>query len=394
MTSIISDRIPYSQIRVMFDAALKLEKSGRKIIHLEIGRPDYDTPDHIVEAAIEALRSGKHHYAPNAGIIELRQAIAEKYDREYGLTYYPESEILVTNGVTEGVFLAINALLNPGDQVLIPDPRWISYEPAALANLIEPVSYRLYAEDGFQPDPDEIKDLITPRTRMIILSSPSNPTGGMTEKDRIEKITDLALQHQLIVLSDEIYEKIIYPPARHFSPASFPGMKESTILLNGLSKFYSMTGWRMGYALGPEEMIHAMLRYHQYMITSTNTFAQWGAVKALKGGQEPSIAMREEFQKRRDFIYQAVCSWPGFSCHKPSGAFFLFPSIADTGINGYQMARLLLEKAGVATVPGECFGRAGAGHIRISYASSMDNLKKAAEQIEATVQELQQKGGI
>ncbi len=372
----------------MFDAARELEKSGRTIIHLEIGRPDYDTPDHIVSSAIAALKSGQHHYAPNAGIIELRQAIAEKYRQEYNLTYHPESEILVTNGVTEGIFLAVNALLNPGDQVLIPDPRWVSYEPAALANLVEPVSYRLFPGENFQPDPDEIKDIITHRTRMLILSSPSNPTGGMISKERLKKICDLALQHQIIILSDEVYEKIIYPPARHFSPASITAMKDSTVILNGFSKFYSMTGWRLGYALGPEKLINAMLRYHQYMITSTNTFAQWGAVKALTGEQGPSLAMRDEFEKRRDFIYKAACSWPGFSCHKPDGAFFLFPSIADTGLSGFQMARLLLEKAGVATVAGECFGRSGAGHIRISYANSMDNLKKAAEQIKHTVQKL------
>ncbi len=388
MASIISDRMPYSQIRVMFDAAQELEKSGRNIIHLEIGRPDYDPPDHIVASAIEALKSGHHHYAPNAGIIELRHAIAEKYQREYQLTYHPESEILVTNGVTEGIFLAVNALLNPGDQVLIPDPRWVSYEPAALASLAEPVSYRLFEQDDFQPDPDEIKDLITPRTRMLILSSPSNPTGGMISKERLEKICDVALQHQIIILSDEVYEKIIYPPARHFSPASLPAMKDSSIILNGFSKFYSMTGWRLGYALGPKELINAMLRYHQYMITSTNTFAQWGAVKALTGEQGPSLAMRGEFEKRRDFIYAAACSWPGFSCHKPAGAFFLFPSIADTGLSGFQMARLLLEKSGVATVAGECFGRTGTGHIRISYANSMENLKKAAAQIKQAVQKL------
>ncbi len=388
MPSIISDRIPYSQIRVMFDAAGELEKSGREIIHLEIGRPDYNTPGHIVEAAVDALRAGKHHYAPNAGIIELRRAIGEKYQREYNLTYHPESEILVTNGVTEGIFLGVNALLNPGDQVLIPNPRWVSYEPAAYANLVEPVSYGLLKEHGFQPDPDEIRHLITSRTRMIILSSPSNPTGGVTDKERLEKIADLALQHQLIVLSDEVYEKIIYPPAHHVTPASFPSMKDSVVILNGFSKFYSMTGWRLGYALGPEKLIHPMLRYHQYMITSTNTFAQWGAVKALTGEQGPSLAMREEFQKRRDFIYQSAREWPGFSCQKPPGAFFLFPDVSETGLNGFQMARFLLEKAGVATVPGECFGRRGAGHIRISYANSMDNLKKAAGQIKKTVRTL------
>lgn len=388
MESIVAQRIPYSQIRVMFDAAQKLEKQGRKIVHLEIGRPDFNTPEHIVEAAIDALRAGKHHYSPNAGIPELRQAISDKFSSEYNLEYNPQNEVVVSNGVTEGVYVAIHALLNPGDEILIPDPRWLSYAVDAITNFVDPVDYTLLEDSGFQPDPEEIEKKITGRTKMIIVASPSNPTGGVTRKDVLERIAELAIKHDLLVLSDEIYEKIVYPPAEHASIATFQDMRERTILLNGFSKFYSMTGWRLGYVLGPSELVNPILRYHQYVITSTNTFAQWGAVTALKGSQEPSHAMVGEFQKRRDYMHEAINKIPGFRCPKPDGAFYLFPSIKETGMDGFKMAEMLLEKAGVATVAGECFGKKGADHIRISYSNSLDNLKAAVEKIESVVSEI------
>ncbi len=223
---------------------------------------------------------------------------------------------------------------------------------------------------------------------MILVTSPSNPTGGVTRKDVLERIAELAIKHDLLVLSDEIYEKIVYPPAEHASIATFPEMRERTILLNGFSKFYSMTGWRLGYVLGPSELVNPILRYHQYMITSTNTFAQWGAVTALKGSQEPSHAMVDEFQKRRDYMHEAINQIPGFRCPKPDGAFYLFPSIKETGMDGFRMAEMLLEKAGVATVAGECFGKKGAGHIRISYSNSLENLKEAVKKIESVMSEI------
>lgn len=382
MESIKAQRIPYSQIRVMFDAARKLEQQGKEIIHLEIGRPDFNTPKHIVEAAADALRAGKHHYSPNAGIPELRQAIAGKFTNEYQLDYNPNSEIVVTNGVAEGVYVAINALLNPGDQVLIPDPGWLNYNVVALTNFVEPVGYALSEENNFQPDPDEIEDKITPRTKMIILVSPSNPLGSVTSQKALERIAQLANKYDMVILSDEIYEKIIYSPAKHMSIATLARMRDRTLILNGFSKFYSMTGWRIGYVLGPEKLVNPILRYHQYMITSTNTFAQWGAITALSGDQEPSYAMVEEFRERRDYFYQAINGIPGFACIEPEGAFYLFPSVKDTGMDGYQMANLLLEKAGVATVAGESFGKNGAGYIRISYSNSLKNLKAAVAKIE------------
>jgi aminotransferase len=385
MESIKAKRIPYSQIRVVFDRARELEKQGKHIIHLEIGRPDFDTPDHIVEAAIKALKDGKHHYCPNAGVPELRQAIVEKIAEEYKLDYRADSEVIVTNGVAEAVYLAINALLDPGDQILIPDPAWLNYQQVTLSNYVEPVPYELFGKKDFQPDPEDIEQRITPRTKAILLLSPSNPTGSVFYPVTVEKITAIAEKHDLLILSDEIYRKIIFPPAEHISSATLPGMRERTLILDGFSKFYSMTGWRMGYVLGPEKLVNPMLRYHQYMITSVNTFAQWGAIEALKGDQSPSKSMVEEFKKRRDYIHEAVNQIPGFLCVKPDGAFYIFPNIQKTGMDGFQMSRMLLEKAGVATVAGECFGKCGAGHIRISYSNSMDNLQKAVARIEETM---------
>jgi aspartate/methionine/tyrosine aminotransferase len=386
MESIKAQRIPYSGIRAVFDRAKKLEGEGKSIIHLEIGRPDFDTPAHIVEAAVEALRAGKHHYSQNAGIPELRQAITEKYAEEYQLNFSPETDVIVTNGVAEGVYVAIHALLDPGDQILIPDPRWVNYDVDAISNDVEPVDYALFEDRNFQPDPDEIADKITPKTRMILLTSPSNPTGGVNSLEVIKKIARLAQEHDLVVLSDEIYEKIIYPPVEHISIASLEGMKERTLILNGFSKFYSMTGWRLGYVLGEEKYLNPILRYHQYMVTSTNTFAQWGAVTALKGDQDTAYAMVEEFRRRRDYIYEAINQIPGFSSAEPRGAFYLFPSIKETGMDGYQMSNMLLEKAQVATVPGDCFGKNGADHIRISYANSLENLKAAVENIMSSLE--------
>jgi aspartate/methionine/tyrosine aminotransferase len=255
-------------------------------------------------------------------------------------------------------------------------------------NFVEPVSYTLYEEKGYQPDPDEIAEKLTSRTRMLVLASPSNPTGGVTSLPLMEKIAAIAVDHDLIVVSDEIYDKIIYPPAQHVCAATLEDLRERTIILNGFSKFYSMTGWRLGYALAPQNLLEPMLRFHQYMITSTNTFAQWGAVTALKSDQSPSFAMRDEFERRRNYISDAVNQIPGFSCTQPAGAFYLFPSVLESGLSGIEMAALLLEKAGVATVAGEYFGDQGAGHIRISYANSLENLKLAVTHIGKVMNDL------
>ncbi len=378
MDSIKTQRIPNSEIRLMLEAAGRLEQRGREVIHLEIGRPDFDTPPHVVEACVEALRAGKHHYCPNAGIPELRQAIARKYSEEYRLEYDPRSEIIVTCGVAEAVYLSMNALLNPGDQILIPDPGWLNYAVDAICGYAEPVSYTLAATNGYQPDPREIEDKITRRTRMILLVSPSNPTGAVTRPEVLEGIAALALKHNLIVISDEIYERILYPPAQHRSIACLPGMRERTLVLNGFSKYWSMTGWRLGYVLGPAGFIDPMLRYHLYMITSVATFPQYGALAALQGDQEPSRAMVAELRRRKDFLAPAVNSIPGFSCLAPEGAFYVFVDARPAGLDGYRLSNLLLEEAGVVTVAGECFGKNGAGHIRLAVTCPVEKLQKAA----------------
>ncbi len=377
MDSLISDRIPYSEIRKMLDAATELEKQGRKVVHMEIGRTDFDTPRHIKDAAIKALNDGKVHYCPNAGIMELREAVSEKYANEFGLSYSPATEIVVTNGVAEAIYIAISALLNPGDQILIPDPAWLNYGVVPLTHLIEPVPYTLRMENDFQPDIGEIASLITPRTRMIALVSPSNPSGVCIKPGYLEKIAELAVKHDLLVLSDEIYEKIVYAPAEHVSIATFPGMRERALVLNGMSKFYSMTGWRIGYVLGDKKHMNPILRLHQYLLTSCNTFAQYGAVEALRGSQEEPRAMLAEFARRRDYLCKAMAAVPGVRFVEPDGAFYLFLDVRNLGLTGYEAAQALLEKAGVVTVAGESFGRNGAGFIRLAYSTSLDDIKVA-----------------
>jgi aminotransferase len=393
MESIKSQRIPNSAIRQMVEAAERMEREGKEVIHLEIGRPDFDSPAHVVEACVEALRAGKHHYCPNAGIPELRRAIARKFIDEYRLEYDPASEVIVTNGVCEAVYLSMNALLNPGDQILIPDPGWLNYEVNAICAFAEPVSYTLTAANGFQPDIDEIAGKITPRTRMIMLVSPSNPVGSVTKPEVLERIAALAEKHDLIVASDEIYEKIIYPPARHTSIACLPGMKKRTLILNGFSKFWSMTGWRLGYVLGPRALIDPMLRYHLFLITSVATFTQYGALAALTGDPGPSLAMVAELKRRRDYLAPEVNQIPGFSCLMPEGAFYVFVDARATGMDGYQLSNLLLQKAGVVTVAGECFGKCGAGHIRLALTCSLEKLRRAVSNMQRVMKEVMQARG-
>ena len=386
MESLISTRMPYSKIRQMMDAATKIEESGTHLIHLEIGRPDFNTPDNIIQAAIDALKAGKVHYTANAGIIELRKVIAQKYLSRHRLAYDPATEGLVTNGVAEAIYLAIRSLLNPGDQVLIPNPTWINYEIVPLTGFIEPVSYSLNEGNGFAPDVDELERLVTPRTRMLVLVNPSNPTGKLLSLDQLHNLANFAKKHNLIVASDEVYEDIVYAPAEFNSIATLPDMQNRTVILNGFSKSYSMTGWRIGYAIGKREFINPMLRLHQYALTSVNSFAQWGAVEALEGTQEPLKMMLAEFTRRKDFIYDRISHIDGLSCSKPEGAFYLFINVKGLGLSGHEAADILLKEYGVVTVPGESFGSQGAGYLRISYASSMEDLIEAGNKFEQFAQ--------
>ena len=380
--------IPFSGIRKVFEEATRLEKAGEKIIHLSIGRPDFDTPRNIKEAAKKALDEGKVHYVSNYGIPELRDAIALKHERENGLSYDPSSEIIVTAGANEGVFLAMMALLNPGDEVLVPDPVWLHYFYCARMAGAEPISVPTRQENEFIPTIEDFKALITPKTRMIVLTTPGNPTGSVPGRASLEEWTKFAIERDLFVLSDEIYESMVYDGSRHISIAGFHGMKERTVVVNGFSKKYSMTGWRLGWIASDKELVSAMIRVHQYTTVCVTTFAQYGAVEALTGPQDEVEAMIAEFDRRRNLVFERLSAMPGIKTLKPKGAFYIFPNIEGTGKSSEQISRYLLETAKIAVVPGVVFGDYGEGHIRISYANSYENLGKAMTDMHAALERL------
>ncbi|RJQ49898.1 MAG: pyridoxal phosphate-dependent aminotransferase [Desulfobacteraceae bacterium] len=387
----IADRmesIPFSGIRKVFEEVIRREKAGEKIIHLNIGRPDFDTPKNIKEAAKKALDEGKVHYASNYGIPELRDAIARKHEKENRLTYDPASEIVVTAGANEGVLLAMMGLLNPGDEVLIPDPVWLHYFYCARMAGAEPISVPTRQENEFVPSIDDFKALITPRTRMIVLTTPNNPTGAVASRNALEALAKLAREKDLFVMSDEIYESMVYDGSRHISIAGLPGMKQRTIVVNGFSKRYSMTGWRLGWIASDRELVSAMIRIHQYTTVCVTTFAQHGAVEALTGPQGEIEAMIAEFDRRRKLVYDRLSAMPGVSTLKPKGAFYIFPNIEGTRKSSEQITQYLLENAKIAVVPGSVFGKYGEGYIRISYANSYENLEKAMDNMHAALKKL------
>jgi aminotransferase len=382
------ESIPFSGIRKVFEEVARREKAGERIIHLNIGRPDFDTPQNIKEAAKKALDEGKVHYASNYGIPELRDAIALKHEKENGVLYDPATEIIVTAGANEGVFLAMMGLLDPGDEVLIPDPVWLHYFFCARMAGAEPISVPTRQENEFIPTIDDFKALITPKTRMLVLTCPSNPTGGVPRKASLEEWAKLAEERDLFVMSDEIYESMVYDGRRHISIAGFPGMKKRTIVVNGFSKKYSMTGWRVGWVASDKELVSAMIRIHQYTTVCVTTFAQYGAVEALSGPQDEVEAMIAEFDRRRNLVYNRLEAMPGIRTVKPKGAFYLFPNIEGTGKSSEEITEYLLENAGIAVVPGNVFGNHGEGYIRISYASSYENLEKAMENMHAALEKI------
>jgi aspartate/methionine/tyrosine aminotransferase len=373
--------VPFSGIRKVFERAKALEREGRPVIFLETGRPDFDTPAHIKEAAKRALDAGDVHYTSNYGTPELRAAIAEKLKRENGLTYDPDAEIIVTVGAAEAVFDAFLAFLNPGDEVLYPEPSWLNYAAAArLAGAI-PVPIPLRESDGYQIDPDEVRRRITSQTRLLIIASPHNPTGAVQSPDTLRDLADLVVQCNLLVISDEIYERIIYDDRVHVSLARLPGMGERTITINGFSKAFSMTGWRLGYAAAPQPFIQAMNRVHQYNVACACAFAQAGAVAALKGPQDCVTAMVAEFRRRRDLVVPAINAMRGLSCVNPGGAFYVWVNITRIGVTSEDFSMNLLERAYVSLVPGTVFGESGQGYVRLSYANSYERLEEALRRL-------------
>ena len=379
--------LPFSEIRVMMEKATPMQKNGEDVIHMEIGRPDFDTPQVIKEAANQALANGNVFYTSNYGTPELRQAIADKLKRDNGIDYKAE-EILVTIGVGEGTYAAVAAFTEPGDEILVPDPVWLNYIHVPHFFGAVPVSYKLREENDYQIDLDQIESLITPKTKMLVINTPGNPTGVVQSYETLEKLADIAKKHNLIVVSDEIYEKLVYDGAKHVSIAALPGMKERTITLNGFSKCYSMTGWRLGYVAAPVEFIKAMVRVHAYINTCAPSFVQEAGITALEKAEPDVQEMVKEYQRRRDYTVSAINAIDGLSCKTPGGAFYIFFNIKSLGRSSAEVADYILEHAKVAAVPGSAFGPEGEGYIRLSYACSYERIVEAMERIKKAIAQL------
>jgi len=366
--------------------AKALEAQGREIIHLEIGEPDFDTPAHIKAAAVRALDEGWTHYTPAAGIPALREVIADYIRRTRGISVGPEHVVVVPGGKPI-MFFAILALVEEGDEVIYPNPGFPIYESMIRFVGARPVPLRLRMENEFRVDVEELARLITPRTRMLILNSPANPTGGVLTREDLEAIAELCLKHDLVVLSDEIYSRILYE-GEHISIASFPGMLERTIILDGFSKTYAMTGWRLGYGVMPEPLAEAVTRLMINSNSCTAAFTQIAGIAALTGPQDDVDRMVAAFRERREVMVEGLNRLPGFRCLKPKGAFYAFPNIEGTGMSSRELASYLLEEAGVAVLSGTAFGEYGEGFLRLSFANSIENIQKALERIEKAIRRL------
>ena len=372
-----------------FEAAARaraLEATGRSVIHLEIGEPDFDTPANIREAAKRALDEGATHYTPTVGIPELRAAIAADATARKGFAVTPD-RVVVTPGGKPIMFFAILALIGDGDEVIYPDPGFPIYE--SMANCVggKAVPCPVRQENGFRLDPSELASLVTLRTRLVILNSPANPTGGVSTRDDLEQIAAVARDRDLVVLADEIYGRILYE-GEHVSIASLPGMAERTIVLDGFSKTYAMTGWRLGYGIVPEALITPFSRLIVNSVSCTNAATQWAGVEALTGPQDSVDAMVAEFRDRRDLVVDGLNSIPGVTCLRPAGAFYAFPNIAGTGLNGAELAEKLLKEGGVSVLAGTAFGHVGGDHLRLSYANSRPNLEEAIRRMRSVIEPL------
>ena len=366
--------------------AQALEAKGKSVVHLEIGEPDFDTPRHISEAAFEALKKGQTHYVNAQGIIPLRKEIAKEMEKTRGVPVDPDC-VIVTPGAKPIMFYAILALLQRGDEAIYPDPGFPIYESMIRFTGARPVPIPLREELDFSFDINELASKITPKTRMIILNSPHNPTGGVLTKDELRFIADLAKKNEITVFSDEVYDNMLYE-GESFSITSYPGMMDRTILLNGFSKTYAMTGWRLGYAVVPKELVDPIVKLIVNSVSCTPAFIQHAGIAALTGPQDSVPVMVEEFRRRRDLIVSGLNSIPGISCLSPRGAFYVFPNIKKLGMTSDEAADYLLNEAGVATLSGAAFGIYGEGYLRLSYANSQENLRKALDRIREAVAKL------
>ncbi len=366
--------IPPSGIRKFFDIAATMDD----VISLGIGEPDFDTPEPILQAGIEALRRGATHYTSNSGMVELLEALSRHVEQRYGVTYSPDKEILVTVGVSEALYLAMAATLNPGDEIIIADPCFVAYEPTA--RMVEAVATMVpTVQSGFQLTAQAVEAAITPRTKALLIASPNNPTGTTIDPDEQARIAAVAEKHDLVVISDEIYDRLVYG-VEQICFASLPGMRDRTIVLQGFSKSYAMTGWRIGYMMAPVALASEIRKLHQYLIMSAPTASQWTALKALECGEPFVEMMRAEYDRRRQLIVPGLNNL-GLTCVEPCGAFYAFPSIAVTGMDDTTFADRLLQEERVAAIPGSAFGAAGRGFVRMSYATAYEKIEIALERM-------------
>ncbi len=379
----ISDRVlkvkPSATLEITARAKA-MKAGGVDIIGLGAGEPDFDTPEHIKNALYEAVEEGFVYYTPTRGIIELRKAVARKFLNDNRISYDPEKEILITPGAKHALYEAVLAITNPGDEILLPDPYWVSYEPMIQMAGGVPVYVPTSEKKGFRLEPEKIKEKVTRKTKAIILNSPNNPTGAVLNGYDLREISEICIENDLIAISDEIYEKIIYD-GKHISIAVLPNMKERTITINGFSKAYSMTGWRLGYAAAPADIIDGMNRIQEHSISCPTSFVQKAGVTALTESQDSLKAMTKEFKKRRNTLMKMLNEIDGVSCVTPSGTFYAFANFSCYERDSFKFASFLLEDAKVAAIPGRAFGNEGEGFIRLSYATSMENIKEGISRI-------------
>ncbi len=371
-----------SGIRKFFDLVSEMDN----VISLGVGEPDFDTPWHIRDEGIYALERGKTFYTSNSGLKELRQEICNYQKRTQGIEYNPLNEVLVTVGGSEAIDIGLRTMLNAGDEVIIPQPAYVSYEPCTLLAGGKSVIINLKSENDFRLTPNELLNAITSKTKVLILAYPNNPTGAIMEKEDLEKIAQICINKNIYVMSDEIYSALTYK-GEHISIASLPQMKERTILINGFSKAYAMTGWRLGYACGPSDIIKQMTKIHQFAIMCAPTTSQYAAIEALKNGDEDVKTMREAYNQRRRFLMNSFKEM-NIKCFEPYGAFYVFPCIKEFGFSSEEFATKLLEEEHVAVVPGSAFGQSGEGFLRISYAYSIENLKEAIIRLKRFIEKL------
>ncbi|MBP5223659.1 MAG: aminotransferase class I/II-fold pyridoxal phosphate-dependent enzyme [Lachnospiraceae bacterium] len=373
-----------SGIRKFFDIVSEMKDA----ISLGVGEPDFDTPWHIREEGIYSLEKGRTFYTSNSGLKELKQEICNYMKRSQGVQYDFNTDVLVTVGGSEAIDIALRAMVNPGDEVLIPQPSYVSYEPCAILAGAKPVIINLKAENEFRLTARELEEAITEKTKILILPFPNNPTGAIMEKEDLEAIAEVILKHDIFVISDEIYAELTYK-GKHISITALPGMQERTILINGFSKAYAMTGWRLGYACGPVEIIRQMTKIHQFAIMCAPTTSQYAAIEALKNGDDDVAVMRESYNQRRRFLMNAFREM-GLECFEPYGAFYIFPCIKEFGMSSDEFATRFLEEEKVAVVPGTAFGDCGEGYLRISYAYSLEKLKMAIGKLENFITRLRE----